>query len=468
LSSSVWANHVDDLLGSKANPTQQEALDCDERFILICGGERAGKSITASRLAMRKISFPLDETEYKPKTYWIVGPDYRQCRPEFRYIFEAFTKAGYVASSSMPVDEASPWSMVLSWGDRIETRSSNDITKLASFTINGALMVEAGQQSEEVWSKLRGRVSETRGWVIIVGTLERGLPWFGDRLNRWKAPNAENARSFSFPTWSNTSIYPLGENDPEILSLRAASTEDYFLERYAAEPRKSSLLVVPEFDFKLHVRPIKVAQEAPVELFIDPGKHTYAVGFAQSFGAFTYVYDAIYTKGQIAQEVIPLVMRHPLFPLVMKNDRTHGTIDFAGRQENANESQITLWKRIAGVELRSQYIRLETSIETLRHRLKVNPMTGSPLVLFSSAMKTGYIEHPDQGVVATQALSEFALWTRKPGSMDVVDRNNDFIKALCYYLVDKFKGEVEIAEKTKPKPKQPRRVRGWVKDGVYV
>lgn len=450
MSNQVWYNHVDDLLESTANPTQSKALECSERFVLICGGERAGKSVTASRLAMRKIALPLEE-EYKPKTYWIVGPDYRQCRPEFLYIFNAFSKAGYVQTSSMPIDEASPWSMVLSWGDRIETRSSNDITKLASFTIHGALMVEAGQQEEAVWHKLRGRVSETRGWVILVGTLENGLPWFGDRLNRWKAPNPEHGRSFSFPTWSNTDIYPLGENDPEILSLKATMPEDYYAERYAAEPRKSSLLVIPEFDFGVHMRPIQVEKNAPVELFIDPGKHTYAVGFCQTFGAFTHVFDAVYTKGQIAQEVIPQVMRHPLFPLVMKNAKTHGTIDFAGRQENANESQVTLWKRIAGVNLRSNYIRLEDSIRTLRFRLKPNPVTGLPLVVFSSDMATGYIEHPEHGVVATQAISEFPLWRRRPGTNEPVDRNNDFIKALCYYLWDKFKDEVE-QQKAKVRP----------------
>lgn len=461
----VWGL-VDDLMGSRPNITQQQALRAENRFILICGGERAGKSITASRLAMYKIGLQTSDS-YKSRTYWIVGPDYRQCRPEFTYIYNAYQKAGWVKSASMPVDPASPWSMVLVWGDVVETRSSNDITKLASFTIHGALMVEAGQQEEGVWLKLRGRVSETRGWVIIVGTLENGLPWFGGYLQRWKAPNPDGGRSFSFPTWSNTNIYPLGESDPEILSLKATMPEDYFYERYAAEPIRSSLLVIPEFDFGVHVRPIQVEKAAPVELFVDPGKHTYAVGFAQSFGAYTYVHDAIYTKGMIAQDVIPLAMRHELWPLVLKNDRTHGTIDFAGRQENANESQITLWKKIAGVSLRSRYIRVDDSIRTLRFRLKPNPVTGQPLVIFSSAMKTGYIEHPEYGVVATQAISEFQLWRRRPGSNEPVDRNNDFIKALCYYLVDKFADEIE--QRAKPKPKSTRRNIGWVKtNGRFV
>jgi len=433
-------------------------MDAKERMILICGGERAGKSITAARLALCRMPLPMEQ-DYKPKTYWIVGPDYRRCRPEFLYIHKALTKAGYLQSSSMPEDPASPWSMTLTWGDRIETRSGADASALASFSVHGVLMVEAGKLSEEVLLKLRGRISETRGWLIIVGTLENGLPWFAERLNRWKAPNPEGGRSFSFPTWSNTGIYPGGREDPEILALEAASPEDYFAEKYAAEPRKNSLLVIPEFDFPTHVRKIKIETTAPVELFIDPGKHTYAVGFAQTFGAYTHVLSAIYTKGQIAQEVIPQAMRHPLFPLVLKNEGTHGVIDFAGRQENANESQITLWRRIAGVSLRSNYIRLEDSIRTLRFRLKPNPVTGLPLVTFSSDMPTGYIE-TEGGVMATQAISEFGLWQRRPSTNEIIDKNNDFIKALCYYLWDKFRDDVE-SKQAKKKPQKRERARGW-------
>ena len=458
MSNQIWFDHVDELLGGSANVTQQAALEATERFILICGGERAGKSLTASRLALRRIAMPIVD-DYKPRTYWIVGPDYRRCRPEFLYIHNAYKKAGYLQNASMPEDPASPWSMTLIWGDRIETRSGQDASSLASFTIHGGLLVEAGKLSEEVLLKMRGRVSETRGWLLIVGTLENGLPWFAERLNRWKIPNPENGRSFSFPTWSNTDIYPLGENDPEILSLKAASPEDYFAEKYAATPRKNSLLVIPEFDFATHVREVTVEKNAPVELFIDPGKHTYAVGFAQTFGAYVHVLDAIYTKGKIAQEVIPQAMRHPLFPLVMKNEKSHGTIDFAGRQENANESQITLWKRIAGVTLRSNYIRLDDSIRTLRFRLKPNPITGIPLVSFSSEMKTGYIE-TEGGVMATQALSEFGLWQRRPGTNEIIDKNNDFIKALCYFLWDKYKDEIEVSKKARVIRPRERAV-GW-------
>src|SRR5688500_18293152 len=71
-----------------ANESQQTIIDwwdsSDSRFCMILGGERAGKSWVAVRLAIGRMR--LD----RKGTYWIVGPDYRQARPEFLYWYNAF------------------------------------------------------------------------------------------------------------------------------------------------------------------------------------------------------------------------------------------------------------------------------------------------------------------------------------------------------------------------------------------
>ena len=145
-------------LGYKPNTLQAEILrsvrDSGNRFFLICGGERAGKSIT-SVAAFFMLLDPLQEGDY---TYWIVGPDYAQARAEFDYIHKAFTTLGAVTSVSMPETKTQPWILKVQIGDwkaTIETRTSSDISKLASFTVHGVLMVEAAQQLYEVWLKLR-------------------------------------------------------------------------------------------------------------------------------------------------------------------------------------------------------------------------------------------------------------------------------------------------------------------------
>jgi hypothetical protein len=46
------------------------------RFVLICGGERAGKSMTSVAMAMLKMGPEYDDKgHYVKRTFWIVGPD---------------------------------------------------------------------------------------------------------------------------------------------------------------------------------------------------------------------------------------------------------------------------------------------------------------------------------------------------------------------------------------------------------
>jgi hypothetical protein len=83
-------------------------------------------------------------------TYWVVGPDYLQARPEFQYLYDIFEKNGLIVSSSMPISPHQPWAMETKMGHKFFTRSSSDISKLASFVVHGAIISEAAQQEQEV------------------------------------------------------------------------------------------------------------------------------------------------------------------------------------------------------------------------------------------------------------------------------------------------------------------------------
>jgi hypothetical protein len=371
-------------------------------------------------------------------TYWVVGPDYLQARPEFQYLYDIFEKNDLIVSSSMPISPHQPWAMETKMGHKFFTRSSSDISKLASFVVHGAIISEAAQQEQEVWEKMMGRVSETRGFVILSGTLEKGLPWYPDLYRRWQGENVLQARSWSLPSWSNTVIYPEGRDDPAIKELESEYSPDKFMERFGAEPRKLSGLVIPEFDIATHVKALTPDPKRPVELWMDPGQHTYAVLFVQNVGLETFVLDRVYVHNRIAQEVIPEVMGNSLFKLVDK--RNAGVIDTAGKQRHANKSQVELWMELAQCNLRTNYILLEDTIETVRYRLGSQNPLFRPLVYFNSHMTTA--RTPDG--LALDVLAEFELWKwremgdqrgtpRKP-----IDKNNDAIKALGYGLVDVY------------------------------
>jgi hypothetical protein len=432
------------MIGVTPNETQQAILDwwfnTDARFALILGGERGGKSWITAVMAL----YCLDLNRHKGE-YWIVGPDYLQARPEFTYMYEALAAKKMVveASVSMPANIAAPWSFQTVWGAHIRTKSASDVQKLASFSVTGIIMAEAAQHIYESYLKLMGRVSETGGFLLLSGTLETGLPWYEDLYKRWQGENALAARSFSLPSWSNTAVYPGGREDPKIKELEAEYPADLFAERFGAKPRKTHGLVLPEFGMATHVKNLEVDPKLPVELWMDPGHHCYAVLFVQNIGLVTHVLDRVYTHGLIVHDVIPLVMGNKLWKFVDLHNG--GVIDNAGKQHQANKSQVELWQEIAGLSLRAQYIKLNVLIETLRFRLGSNNPLHSPLVYFNSHMTNA---KSPQGL-AMDVLAEPEMWSwpnrglNRNQAMVPVDKNNDAMKALGYGFIDRYGKYVE-------------------------
>lgn len=440
--SDKWVSACRSMFVHSTNPTQEEVvnwwLNTESRFLLILGGERGGKSWLAALIALMTTNIG------EKGEYWIVGPDYLQARPEFIYMYDALKSRGLVDDTtvSMPVSIASPWSFTTIFGQTFRTKSSSDITKLASFSVSGIIMSEAAQQVYEVFLKLMGRVAETNGFLILSGTLERGLPWLGDQYKRWQGVNTLGARSFSLPSWSNTFIYPGGENDPRILELKATYPEDLFMERFAALPRKQLGLVLPEYDPAVHVKHLEYTPGVPVELWMDPGQHCYPVLFVQCVGLYTYVLDAFYARNQIVQDIIPQVMANKLWKYVDPGNA--GVIDNAGKQHQANKSQIELWHEIAGVSLRANYVKLDTTINTLRFRLSSNNPQHEPLLYFNDH----FTNARDPEGKALDVLAEPELWRWPDRNVDrnkpitPIDQNNDAMKAIGYGLVERFGGYV--------------------------
>lgn len=418
-------------LGYFPNAAQKPIVDDDARIVLICGGERSGKSFTTAAMFLRRCLVP-------DGRFWIIGPDYEHSRKEFEYIEYSLDKLGFISSCSKPMEGT--WRMETNWGARIQTRSSNKERSIASEALHGALMTEAGQQTEEAWLKTRGRLADHRGWMIMSGTLEDGFDWYIELLNRWKGTNAEGGSSYSLPTWSNEEIFPGGIDDPEIVALRASMPLDRFNEKYGAIPAKPSGLVFPQFEFETHVRSLQLEVDAlgkplPVELAIDPATHTYAVLFIQQVGNKIHVLDEVYTHGKIAQEVIPEVMDHPLYSYV-----TGGVGDFAIRQRPGSYSQEQIWFDATGITLRSTRWSEPDVRDAIALRLQIDPLDNEPGIYFNSHMTSAI--GTDRRPLGT--LGEFAVWRwrdRGYGRSEIkrpVDFGNDGLKALGYYVLDRF------------------------------
>ena len=213
---------------------QRPIMECRKRFILVAGGEQAGKSMIASKYLVSRFL----ETE-EPGLYWLVAADYERTRAEFDYLVQDFANLGILAEVSKRVD---PGRIVLADGTRIETKSAKDPRTLAMRAPNGIIGCEASQLDLESFHRLRGRCAPKRGWLFLAGTFEGSLGWYPQLFQTWQFGTVDE-QSFSLPSYSNRHLYPGGKTDPEILKLKAMASDEFFMERIEGVPSPPQGLV---------------------------------------------------------------------------------------------------------------------------------------------------------------------------------------------------------------------------------
>ena len=432
---SAWRK-ARDLLWARAgytpSPAQRAAHDCAARIRLVAGGERAGKSRSAAMELFGRL--------LEGRLYWLVGPEYDLCRPEFDYILEACRGVNAVDSVRMPGNGRCE--LLTRTGARIVTRSAREPERLAGEAPDGILGCEAAQLPAAVFLRLRGRIAERRGWLWLSGTFEGSRGWYADKFRAWRLTNPPEARVFSIPSWENRALYPGGRQDPEIADLEAMFPPDLFMERFGGVPCPPSTLVFREFDPRVHVSRRARISGAPVELAIDPGyAGAYAVLALEARGADVAVIDEVYLRRAVAGEIIAACRQRPWWPRVRG-----GVIDIAGRQHHAAPSQIEIWASQARLRLRSQRVPLRDGIERLRTFLR-DPASGRPRLTLAPECRNLIREF---GRYRYRETSD-----REPVAEIPIDRDNHAVKALTYWLFDRF-GAIERP----PRRGRPFRVLG--------
>lgn len=432
------------------------------RLRLVAGGVRAGKSnSTAMDFA--------GEFAVEDGLIWIVGPDYEQCKPEFDYLYAAFDALGLIVDSSTP-DKGSRHFTITN-GCKVQTKSSDDTRSLASFAPHAILMVEAGQQSYEIYLKVIERALEWNAKVVLSGTFEGANSWYTDMFLMWQGPNLEDGKSFSMPSWSNHFKFPGGRQDPKILAMERSMPEELFAERCGAVPYKAPTLVHKAFDHAIHVADMDYEEDWNLEIAVDPAQHTYAVLAIQwktmnllewwlydNMKTGTYkdreevplpeqftkeelheqwtrirVIDEVYKHDIEAQNIIPLVKERPWWKHVKK---MAGVIDIAGTHREGNKSQVQIWREEAKVNFRWKYCYIHESIAVVNLRLQKTDPLGVPLIQFSSKLNQGRdMSGRANGIIAEFGLYKRPQWSEGQSTTDKpIDANNDACKALGYFL----------------------------------
>ena len=309
----LWAR-----VGYAPYAEQRAAHDSKARIRLIAGGERAGKSRSA---AMELVGRFLEG-----QLYWLVGPDYDLCRPEFAYLIEALESLDAIETLAAPTGQSNR--LMLRNGTLITTRSAQRAPRLAGQAPDGILGCEAAQLSYEAYLRLSGRLAERRGWLWLSGTFEGSRGWYAEKFRAWQSDNPDEAASFSIPSWSNRTLFPGGREDPEIERLAVAYPSDLFQERLGGVPCPPVSLVFREFHPAAHVRTIKDPYESfdSIEIAVDPGyAGAYAVLAVAKRGEEVFVLDEVYMQYAIAAQVIHECKRRSWWPYVHS-----GVIDIAG------------------------------------------------------------------------------------------------------------------------------------------
>ncbi|MDX9738732.1 MAG: hypothetical protein RBT53_11365, partial [Azonexus sp.] len=352
--------------GLRLQGNQRKVLISRARFKQVAGGWRAGKSVVSALAIFLDMMWRVFVRGVRNDLWGVLADTYGMATEEMRHLSRFLTEAGIHHDMKTPENQS--WKLTVpGWGVEVRTLTASDVTKIASRPYRGIVMAEAAQTVEAAWVNARGRVTETRGWVLLSGTFEATKgPWYHQLAESWSKPGALG-EFYSLPTWENLVIYPGGREDPEILDAESSFPPAVFLEKFGGVPVKRSDIAMVGADERWQVRHryphLKTSYdpEQPVYLFSDPGiAHAYAV-FAVQFvgqgldrrkmGAVAWVIDAIYRWNRSAQEIIAECAARPWAPNVETI-----VMDFAARQRRAEgppiiEQWAKGWRELTGQAL---------------------------------------------------------------------------------------------------------------------
>ena len=424
--------------------SQKPILECNKRFMLVAGGDQAGKSVGASKKLLLRW---YEDNEKWDETilYWLVAIDYEGCRQEFDFIVEDFTTL-FGQSAVKHTNRIDPGTIELIVpGEKrprmkIETKSAKDPRTLRMKAPHGIVACEASQLDLETYNRMSLRVGPKRGWLYMSGSFEGSLGWYPSLWNAWRGPWPDR-QSFSIKTEDNLYLFPGGADDPEILRMKTDASDDYIQERMMGLPSPPKGIVFHEIRADIHVRDIEYTPGEPVHLWIDPGYGSAAaIMVYQIIDEQVRGIDEVYEVGLVASELIQICQERPWW-----KDVRFGVVDAYGKQHHNMRAVAEVWSAPppegAGLYLSSQKVDQKEGIERFRGFLKPNPLTGEPKIVWNVKCKgilseLGLMPNPFDG------QTKVYRWkTDREGNIvgdTPENKHNDGIKATIYGLVDNY------------------------------
>ena len=252
------------------------------RFRLPVCGRRFGKSRMSAMDMLPELFVP-------DRRYWIVGPTYDLGEREFRVIWDTLKQYRLMGpetdiKGTYNRANGKMW-IQFPWNTRLEVRSADHPESLVGDSLHGVIMSEAAKQQHNTWQQyIRPALTDYKGWATFPTTPEGTANWVYDLWRMGQNPEEPDYESWQFPSWSNPFVYPKGEFDTEILAIKRETATPIFLQEYGASFAAFQGQIYPEFDEKVHVRPIKYNPEWPNYISWD-------FGFAAPLAAVEFQVD---------------------------------------------------------------------------------------------------------------------------------------------------------------------------------
>lgn len=461
-----------DILGFDPTPAQKEILDDTHLTQLVAGGYRGGKSRTASMKGLLATLEFLSRYREQAAGHvaWLVAADYEATRAEFMH------PAGSLSSDLQKLWPGVSFTSRLDPGEiripipsrgssrndghfTIRTKSAFDPTSLGMESPVWIILCEAARVSQDVYHRLLSRCSEAQsrfpgfGWLHMEGTFEGSLGWYSTLWTRWQSPaiqERENARSFSLPSHSNTTLFPGGVNDPQIAELRRSLPEARFMERHMGVPVPPSGRVHASFASDLHIRRLEYDPEQPVYIGIDPGysgqPSTYAVEvcqlkkFENGHRQWMVIDEIAMNRRAMPGFTVADVCDRTMSRSWWKNEQKLGVIDIAGAAHaGAQESNAEVWRKRTGLVLQHEKVRILPGIDRFDSCLKVDEELGEPGLVIDPACEL-LISELGGGPNPFDGQTHVYRWNtdRSGDAIGRVPRDEycDGIKALTYLFVN--------------------------------
>lgn len=466
------------------NEYQDEILNHEDRFPLIIGGERGGKSfITAFVMFCHMDALPeikksvfyhvdctpencqckgkknghlrFDYTDRMDRPmsphFVLFGPNYAEPRIEFTFIEEWCRQTGILARVTKPSEGR--WQLITKAGVVLQTWSTEIPGSIRAIDLEGAAAVEAGWMVWDAIERIQGRIGAKRGFCIYSGTMENAKRWYVNWGIEGLRPNRFRIVTYKIPSWGNKKEFPEGRQDPEILRWEEFYEPDVFSVRVAAEPVPPRDRVIREAK-EWHIKEIKLPMNddgsyaCDFHLAIDPGylPSAYAALLVASWPkedgeTHWHIFDELYEQEMGNLEVIEVLKRNKYWSMLGSSDLTIDRV--AKRHIDGNEPAIDIFKKLT--HFKSPYMkywREPALIERLRMSFSADNVTIDPkCVGLIAELGLGEEVFPDMHPWKYPSTRDGTITSEKP-----VDAWNHSCKALGYLLL-RYLGIAKSTEK---------------------